>query len=345
MIIDMPNTTTREVNKRLLTARDEGGAVALGRVLTLVVDAGSHDPEAAIAAANAASHEHPCRVVVLAPPAPAASVGAPAGPHDRGTQHGALDAQIRLGGDAGASEVVVLRPATRSDEHLDTLVLPMLLPDAPIVVWWPFDPPADPAHQPLGRLAQRRVVDSSECTNPERALRNLAAVHTEGTTDMAWTRTTAWRGLLAATLDQPPYEPVTSVVVAGQEGHPSVDLLAAWLGQRLGCHVSVDVAPGRPAITRVELHRASGPIVIDRPDGLSATISRPDQPTHRITLPIRTLAECLAEELRRLDPDEVYSETVTVGLAELDASTGWRPTTDGPSGADATSATTQAVGA
>ena len=37
MIIEMPSTTTNEVNKRLVKLRDEGGAVALGRVLTLIV--------------------------------------------------------------------------------------------------------------------------------------------------------------------------------------------------------------------------------------------------------------------------------------------------------------------
>ena len=37
MIIDLPDTTTRDLNKRLVEERDEGGVVALGRVLTLVI--------------------------------------------------------------------------------------------------------------------------------------------------------------------------------------------------------------------------------------------------------------------------------------------------------------------
>ena len=53
MIIDLPSTTTNAVGKRLVKLRDEGGAVALGRVLTLVVDVGTHDVEEAIAAAEA----------------------------------------------------------------------------------------------------------------------------------------------------------------------------------------------------------------------------------------------------------------------------------------------------
>ena len=47
MIIDLPSTTTNEVNKRLVKLRDECGSVALGRVLTLVIDVGTQDVEEA----------------------------------------------------------------------------------------------------------------------------------------------------------------------------------------------------------------------------------------------------------------------------------------------------------
>ena len=95
MIIDLPGTTTAAINRRMVELRESGGAVALGRVLTLVVLTDDGDVEEAVDAANHASREHPCRVLVLA-----------AGSR-RGTSR--LDAQIRVGGDAGASEVVVLR--------------------------------------------------------------------------------------------------------------------------------------------------------------------------------------------------------------------------------------------
>jgi glucose-6-phosphate dehydrogenase assembly protein OpcA len=306
VIIDLPRTTTNEVNKRLVKLRDEGGAVALGRVLTLVIDVGTHDVEEAVAAANDASREHPCRVIVIAQSA------------DGGTE-GELHAQIRLGGDAGASEVVVLRPSAQLMPHGDTLVMPLLLPDAPIVTWWPYEPPEDPAHHPLGRMAQRRITDSTACGSPQQVLRRLAGVHRPGDTDLAWTRITLWRGLLAASLDQPPFEPVTRVVVSGETTHPSVDLLAAWLGQELDCEVEVERIDSARAITCVRLERQSGDIVLDRPDGKTAALRQPDQPEHRIALPIRQLRECLTEELRRLDPDEVYAEVLSGGLPRVAA--------------------------
>ena len=303
MIIDMPDTTTRDINRRLIRAREEGGAIALGRVLTLIIDADAHDPEEAIEAANAASREHPCRIIVLT---------------EREGSGSTLDAQIRLGGDAGASEVIVLRISGGVTRHVDTLVMPLLLPDAPIVAWWPYDVPDNPGEHPLGRMAQRRITDTTTCTRPARALRHLSRVYTEGDTDLAWTRATLWRGLIAATLDQPPFEPVRRAVVTGESTHPSVDLMAAWLAQALKCPVQVERVSGAPAITQVRLERSSGDIVLDRPDGKTAALRQPDQPEHRIALPIRRLEECLIEELRRLDADEVYGEVLQKGLARID---------------------------
>src|SRR5699024_5311668 len=95
-IIDLPSTTTSQVNNKLVELRETGGAVALGRVLTLVIVTGDGtEVEQSIQDANDASREHPCRVIVVA----------------RGARQAAprLDAQIRIGGDAGASEVLVLR--------------------------------------------------------------------------------------------------------------------------------------------------------------------------------------------------------------------------------------------
>ena len=305
MIIEMPGTTTRDINKRLLKERDEGGAIALGRVLTLIISVGDRDPDEAIDAANDASREHPCRVIVIA--------------NDTKDRASNLDAQIRLGGDAGASEVLVLRPSGQLERHLDTLVIPLLLPDAPIVTWWPYEIPDNPAEHPLGRMATRRITDTTQCAQPNAALRALAAAHTDGDTDLAWTRATLWRGLIAATLDQPPYEQVTKAVVAGESTHPSVDLMAAWLAYALKCPVEIERIKDAPAITQVRLERASGDIVLDRPDGKTAALRQPDQPEHRIALPIRQLRECLAEELRRLDADEVYGEVLQKGLARIDA--------------------------
>ncbi|MBW0009274.1 MAG: OpcA protein, partial [Pseudonocardiales bacterium] len=62
MIVDLPSTTTSAVNHALIDIRQRGGAVALGRVLTLVIITDdSVQVEQSIEAANEASKEHPCR--------------------------------------------------------------------------------------------------------------------------------------------------------------------------------------------------------------------------------------------------------------------------------------------
>src|SRR4051812_18349953 len=135
MIVDLPDTTTSAVSKALVKIREEGGAVALGRVLTLVISTRLGEEEEAIEAANDASREHPMRVIVIS-----------TGSDDEGAPADArLDAQIRVGGDAGASEVIMLRAYgdTASDE--EGLVTGLLLSDAPVVVWWPGEAPADPS--------------------------------------------------------------------------------------------------------------------------------------------------------------------------------------------------------
>jgi glucose-6-phosphate dehydrogenase assembly protein OpcA len=54
------------------------------------------------------------------------------------------------------------------------------------------------------------------------------------------------------------------------------------------------------------LERRSGPAELVRPDGKVGTLRQPGQPDRRVPLRRRPVRECLAEELRRLDPDEIY---------------------------------------
>ncbi len=303
MIVHLPQTTTSAVTKALERLRDEGGAVALGRVLTLIIDVGDHEVETAVESANDASREHPCRVIVLVA--------------DPKRTTARLDAEIRVGGDAGASEVIVLTASPRMLAHADTLVMPLLLPDAPIVAWWPFEVPMDPSSHPVGAMAQRRITDTLECGDPLGSLRRLRDSYQDGDTDLAWTRLTVWRGLLSAALDQPPYESVSRAEVEGNSTHPSVPLLAAWLAHALRCPVTVTRSPKAKAVTKVVLHRSSGPVVINRPDGRTASIDQPGQPTRHAAMPLRQLPECLSEELRRLDSDEVWGEVLRDGLARI----------------------------
>lgn len=305
MIVDLPSSTVSDVNKALVRLRTEGGVQALGRVLTLVIvtDDGS-SIEGAIAAGNSASREHPCRVIVLA----------------RGQRKAAprLDAQIRVGGDAGASDVIVLRGYGQlaDDEAGAGMVMPLLLPDAPVVAWWPTEAPTVPSADAVGLLAQRRITDALSAKNPTKAFEQRRAHYVEGDTDLTWTRLTPWRALLATALDAPPHDPVTSAVVSGEVVSPSTDLMAGWLAERLEVKVKRSPAKSGPGMTSVRLERLSGAVELVRPDGKVGRLRQPGQPDRLVALARREVRDCLAEELRRLDPDEIYGAALA-GIAKI----------------------------
>ena len=165
-------------------------------------------------------------------------------------------------------------------------------------------------------MAQRRITDASTKPFAKDRLSQLGPAYAPGDTDLAWTRLTHWREQLAAVLDQPPYEPVTAVEVVGAGSSPSTGLLAAWLRLKLDVPVTWRYSPREEwehGIQRVRLTRASGDIVLERSNDIDATLTQPGQPSHDIVLPRRTLRECLAEELRRLDPDLLYGRVITEG--------------------------------
>ena len=313
MIVDLPDTTTSRISKTLVKIREEGGAVALGRVLTLVISTDLGHEEEAIEAANDASREHPMRVIVVS----TARTDEPG--HDT-----RLDAQIRVGGDAGASEVILLRAFGDMALDEEGLVTGLLLPDAPVVAWWPSQAPEVPSASPLGRIAQRRITDAAAQADPQRFLRHLAGTYAPGDTDFSWTRLTLWRAQLAAVLDQPPFETITGAEVHGAVHSPSTTLLAAWLQLQLELPVLHEVSPGTlgsSGIHGVRLIRESGAIELERSHVNVVTLVQPDQPTHDISLPRRNLRDCLAEELRRLDPDDLFGLVVTEGLIDLGPAT------------------------
>ncbi len=308
MIVDLPNTTTSKISKTLVKIREEGGAVALGRVLTLIISTNLGDEEEAIEAANDASREHPMRVLVVSTD-PAST-----------KSDARVDAQIRVGGDAGASEVIVVRAYGEAAHDQESLITGLLLPDAPVVAWWPgFAPPAV-SESAIGRIAQRRITDAASGADPLGALHTIIDTYRPGDTDFSWTRLTLWRAQLAAVLDQPPYESVTAVEVHGAADSPSTVLLAAWLQLQLHVKVTLEVSSkshGSSGIQGVRLHRASGTIELERTMANVATLVQPGQPTHDISLPRRSLRDCLAEELRRLDPDDLFGNVIKDGVLKL----------------------------
>ncbi|MFJ3515100.1 glucose-6-phosphate dehydrogenase assembly protein OpcA [Streptomyces sp. NPDC090131] len=309
MKIDLTETNSSKINAAMVQARRDIGTPAIGMVLTLVIVTDEENAYDALKSANDASHEHPSRIVVVIKRASRSP---------RSRRDARLDAEVRVGADSGSGETVVLRLHGELVDHAQSVVLPLLLPDAPVVVWWPDGAPADLAGDPLGALGQRRITDTYSCEDPIRALGGRAAAYAPGDTDLSWTRITPWRSMLAAALDQQALS-VVSATVEGEDENPSCELLAMWLADRLQVPVRRTLSSG-PGLTAVRLATKDGDIVLDRADGALATLCMPGQPDRAVALKRRDTAELLAEELRRLDPDNTYEASVKFGVARLEAS-------------------------
>jgi glucose-6-phosphate dehydrogenase assembly protein OpcA len=294
MRIDLVDTNANAIAAELLQARRRAGSPAMGMVLTLIVVTDERGADEALAAAEEASKEHPARIL-----------GVIKGSRQASSQ---VDAQVRIGaGTTGESVLIWLRGEV--SDHSESVVMPLLLADSPVVVWWPTRAPDDPAADPLGALAQRRITDAAGAPrHKQMAMSTQCHYYSPGNTDLAWTRITLWRAMLAAALDQHPAK-VTAASVRAERISPSADLLSAWLTARL--KVQVDRRSSRgPGITEVVMRTADGEIRIERPDGRLAALTLPGQPDRPVALKRRDIAELLAEELRRLDPDEIYEQTV-----------------------------------
>ena len=105
-------------------------------------------------------------------------------------------------------------------------------------------------------------------------------------------------------------------MVTGEPVSPSSDLMAGWLQMRLQVPVRRLRSEAGPGIISVRLNRPSGPIELVRPDGKIGTLRQPGQPDRLVALHRRAVEDCLAEELRRLDLDEIYAEALQ-GLTEI----------------------------
>jgi glucose-6-phosphate dehydrogenase assembly protein OpcA len=283
MSLHLDDTNASQIASALVDTRRAAGSPAMGMVLTMVVVVPEKDAEESLKAVREAAKEHPSRQLGVV-------IGSARGASN-------ISAEIATGAE------------TVGERALIRLTGPVAKHPESVVLWWPTEAPDDPAGDPLGRLGTRRITDAAQVTTgKQKAMQVQCASYAPGNTDLAWTRITPWRALLAAALDQTSAR-VTGASVTGERISPSVDLLSAWLADRLKVPVERGRSDG-PGITNVTLQTKKGDIVLSRDDGRLATLQVPGQPDRPVALRRREVPELLAEELRRLDPDDIYAATV-----------------------------------
>lgn len=310
------DTNGTEVVKALAAARNNGGSTTSGLALTFVVVAEEKAVEAAEQAASTAAAKHPCRLVVVVRRDPLANSAR-------------LDAEVTIGGRLGPGEAIELRMNGRLSLHAESVVLPLLASDAPVVTWWPGAAPDQLATDGLGVFADRRVTDAAAATDPIAALHQRARDYAPGDTDLSWTRITGWRSILATAADAAGGAGRTVTVIGGEVSgstdSASAALLAGWLSSRLGAEVTVNPpGSGNPldgaGIARVRLDLADLPPIQVAHRGGIGVVSQDGRPESSAALSERETGELLAEELRRLDVDELYAEALAAATHSGDLS-------------------------
>ncbi len=302
-MIALWDTTGNEVVKALAAERRSAGGVASGLALTLVVVVDEKRVREAEAAATIAAAAHPCRLLIVV----RADVERPSN---------RLDAEIVVGGRLGPCEAVVMRMYGRLALHAESVVMPLLAPDVPVVTWWHGEPPEKIANDPLGVVADRRITDVAQTADPVAALRQRAArlrarrhrprldpdhpVAHAGRVGLRHHRGAAGRRPDRGAEEGP--DRGADVGLAGREAqHPAA----------LGRHRRVpDDALGLPG-RRQQRRAQPRPRATD-----TATFNRTDQIERLLPLVRRPLGEELAEELRRLDPDQVYAAALAAMTGE-----------------------------
>ncbi len=187
---------------------------------------------------------YPCRAIVLVRQ-----------PDDTTNQlSAAISAHCQLPTSTGkrvCCEQITIVGSGSAAEGLWSLVLPLLVPDLPVVLWWPSDPDLS-SHQfaRLLEVADSLMVDSRTFANPTQTFARMAEIsHSEYTdtsfSDLCWARLTPWRALLAQFFDIPRYLPYLQQVdrveidyeAPNDDNNPNFSealLMVGWLAKLLG---------------------------------------------------------------------------------------------------------------
>ena len=227
-------------------------------------------------------------------------------------------APMQEGGSIVCCEIVRLVGPPAGDA-LSSMVASLLLPDLPVFLLWLSPPPLDrPMFHNLAALANRLVTDSTRFPSTLDLLGDVRGQEHLVVTDLAWTKITGWREVVAAIFDDVEHAAILAtlehVAVSHVRGSDAqARLLVGWLAAGSGRQPTaqldaVDVADMRAgSLVRVELECADGVrFVVDRPAQGVATIEAPGRVSRRAALNVPPFGTLVGEEHEFLAPDRAF---------------------------------------
>lgn len=268
-VAELERELARLRRARSAHATEQGHTVARASVLNLVVHA-TREVHARRSAGTIRelAQRHPSRAIVVHADRD----------HTPGVE-AALSMRCRLPAADVARQVcyeqILIRARGDSDERLASAIIPLLLPDLPVFLWWTGTPPLDARQfDDLLALADRLIVDSADVSRPAITLPQISRICESGrgrygVTDFNWTRITAWREMVAAFFDIALWRRDLANVIGvrigfavdadGRDIHPSQALLLlGWLASRLGWRATDALAPSEAGGLLFTMVRADG---------------------------------------------------------------------------------------
>ncbi len=304
----------------VIGASGERHVAARTSVLNLVVVAGR--PETGVHAAATITQmagRHPSRSLILT----AADPDGPAW----------LDAQIEAhcvlpapGVAETCAEMIFVTAGGESGRHLAAIIVPLLIHDLPVLLWWPSDPSfrSHPARELLP-MVDRLIVDGSAWAG-DGLDRLVEMAHVAGRlgndiADFGLIRQARWREALASVFDRPELQPYLGSIRAISVDYAAADdadtarrtnvvkpvYHVAWLASRLGMTVAEPLRSVPEGGRRARLRRPGGTVEVSlRP----VRSSRPGGTTLRVELVARRRGTTLVGDVTAGD------ETVDVRILE-----------------------------
>ena len=224
------------------------------------------------------------------------------------------------------SEQIAIRCSEKTIEETPGVILPLLAPDLPVVLWCASERAARArAFASLAAPAGRVLLDSQRYSRPLDEPGSLTA-------DLSWTRLTRWRALLAQLFENELYRqqlPRISQVTIWCEGEADTPvprtalLLGGWLLPRLGglAEDNLRLLRGagacRPArLAALELSTIVGPVFRIRiartgesGGEVLVELAGREPVLNRVSLPRSTDVLLLGEELSIQAPDPIFQQS------------------------------------
>ena len=239
--------------------KSDSGPVLCSRTLNLIVYCRNlADVQRATELLDPIISQHPCRAIVVSPAAPQTE-------EEIHTEVSASCLTSHGGNRYIGRELVSLSAKPAAHRRLASMVRALVLPDLPVFLWWrDANSLGSELFQQLSELAQRIIVDSAGLEDLQADWPRVHALVQRpnvAVSDLAWSRLTSWRQLIAQLFDGAARASYLRqlhriVVEFGNGGDASsvpadALLLGAWLARQLGFKNPRPAAPEKIAEEKV----------------------------------------------------------------------------------------------